>query len=477
MSQGVVCVTGATGFVGHHTVRELLNRGYHVHGTTRCPPSDPRNKHLKSLPFARERLKLFRADLTGDDAVPAFRRAFRGCEGVIHCASPFNLNSKRPYEELLVPAVEGTRAVMEAAGLEGVKRVVMTSSMAAITDEPEPGVVYDETVWNERSSLSRNPYYFSKAEAERAAWEFVETRSPRFDLVTVLPTAVMGPEPGPTINTSNAVLSRILNGELPAVIDMSWPIVDVRDVASAHVLCLETPSARGRYLVGKETVPMSEVCQVIHDMFPRLRDRLPRRDWTTGCMSSAPRTFARCTMPRGDAQFVRSNLHKPFVFSAAKVGKELGLDYLPLEVTITDALNDLLEKGAIKGFTGGAEVSAEPRAHRSLSEGHRGGLQGKTRAFTDEELGGGTPRTPRRSPAKSTSSVSSSSSSSSSSASASSASSASSLLSTTSSSTASQSTASSSSSRSRSRSRSESTSASSSQSISSSQSDVSQYEY
>ena len=132
------------------------------------------------------------------------------------------------------------------------RRVVLTSSVAAITDHAD-GHLNTESDWNTRSSLTRNPYYYSKTLAEQAAWQFVEAGKPRFDLVVINPFFVIGPSLVPGINTSHTSLIGLTNGRIPAVIALEWALVDVRDVARAHILAMENPAAAGSYIVAAET--------------------------------------------------------------------------------------------------------------------------------------------------------------------------------------------------------------------------------
>src|SRR5439155_222332 len=164
------------------------------------------------------------------------------------------LNSAPPQGGLVDPAVNGTRNVLGACQRAAtVKRVVLTSSMAAITDEPESDHVLTESDWNEKSSLERNPYYYSKTLAERAAWTFMDERNRTFDLVVINPFLVVGPSIVPGLNTSNQIFVDLLNGTYPGIVNLTWGFVDVRDVADAHVRAMETPSARGRYICAGET--------------------------------------------------------------------------------------------------------------------------------------------------------------------------------------------------------------------------------
>ncbi|MGZ3477693.1 MAG: NAD-dependent epimerase/dehydratase family protein, partial [Polyangiales bacterium] len=214
-----ILVTGANGFIASHIVELLLAKGHRVRGTVRSA-----NKEK-----ARAGLELVEAELLAEGA---FDRAAEGCDAVIHTASPYVLDAKDPQKDLVDPAVHGTRNVLSACKKsKSVKRVVVTSSMASITDEPESDHVLTEADWNVKSSLERNPYYYSKTLAEKAGWEFVEKEKPGFDLVTINPFLVIGPSLGSSINTSNQLFVDLLAGTYPGVMNLTWGFVDVRDVA------------------------------------------------------------------------------------------------------------------------------------------------------------------------------------------------------------------------------------------------------
>ncbi|MCL1593836.1 MAG: NAD-dependent epimerase/dehydratase family protein, partial [Actinomycetia bacterium] len=203
-----VAVTGASGFIGSEIVRVLLDRGHTVHGTVRNTSNEEKTGPLRTLDGANERLVLFTADLLDDDS---FDDAFAGCDIIMHVASPYVIDVDDAQRDLVDPAVRGTRAVLLAADRSGCQRVVLTSSTAAITDEPESRR-YTEADWNTLSSLTRNPYYYSKTLAERSAWDFVDAESPSFDLIVINPAGVIGPSLAPSVNTSNRITMDLLNG-------------------------------------------------------------------------------------------------------------------------------------------------------------------------------------------------------------------------------------------------------------------------
>ncbi len=168
-----ILVSGATGFIAAHTIEQLLANGNHVTGTVRNPDDTARTSHLTRMDGAAN-LTLVAADLTANDPFSAYTDV----DVILHMASPYVMNVKDAQRDLVDPAVQGTVSMLQAAARSPrVKRVVLTSSMAAVTDEPD-GRVLTEADWNTKSTLTRNPYYFSKTQAERAAWDSWNAKSP-----------------------------------------------------------------------------------------------------------------------------------------------------------------------------------------------------------------------------------------------------------------------------------------------------------
>lgn len=234
-----VLVTGASGFIASHIIAQLFASGYRVRGTVR-DPSSARHAHLRAPVGAEDRLELVTADLLEANA---FDGAVKECEYVLHTASPYQIDVADPQRDLIDPAVNGTLSVLESCmRSRSVRKVVLTSSVAAITDRAD-GHVNTEPDWNTRSSLSRNPYYFSKTLAEQTAWSFVEKEGIEFQLVVINPFYVIGPSLGPEVNTSHGFFTGFTNGSVPAILAIEWAFVDVRDVATAHVLAMERPGA------------------------------------------------------------------------------------------------------------------------------------------------------------------------------------------------------------------------------------------
>lgn len=339
----LVAVTGATGFIGSQIVQVLLDRGYSVRGTVRDPDNADKVAPLTELPGAEGRLDLVAADLM---AAAEFAGAFRGCEIVVHVASPYVLDVDDPQRDLVDPALTGTLNVLNAARDAGVRRVVLTSSLAAITDEPD-GRTYTEDDWNEKSSLERNPYHYSKTLAERAAWEFVDDEKPSFDLVVINPSGVIGPSVAAGLSTTSRVISDLLNGGVyPAIIDIAFPNVDVRDVAEAHVRAAENLSASGRYICSAELVSLEHTVDVLRtNGFSDYK--LPKIKLTSGFGTFLTRQMARF-QPPGTRSFLETNLGRAAKLDTTKIREELGMEFRDMDASIVETANDLLRWGHVK---------------------------------------------------------------------------------------------------------------------------------
>ena len=339
-----VCVTGAAGFVASWLVRELLEKGVLVRGTVRRVASAD---HLRALPGAVERLELVEADLT----VPgSFEPAVRGCAVVFHTASPYVIQVDNPQRDLVDPAVNGTLDVLRACAKAGdVSRVVLTSSMAAVTDEPDSSQVLTEADWNEKSTLQRNPYYLSKTMAERAAWTFMEREHPSFDLVAMNPFMILGPSLGPGLNVSNKIVADLVNGVYPGILSITWGIVDVRDVAHAHVRAAEVQAAQGRYLLVQEPpVSMRTMVGWLREAGYGDGTKLPSRAMDNA-FGNLLVTLNSYTQPAGVASYLRTHIGRVPRYDAGKARRDLGLTLRPTRETVLDTARDLERQGHIAG--------------------------------------------------------------------------------------------------------------------------------
>ncbi len=336
-----VLISGATGFIAGHTIEQLLRAGHEVVATVRDPDNADRVEHLRAMDGASERLTLVKADLTSPDPFSAHVDV----DVIFHMASPYLVNVKDPQRDLVDPAVRGTLSMLKAASRSSrVNRVVLTSSMAAVTDEPD-GRVLTEEDWNTESSLTRNPYYFSKAEAERAAWTFMKEHTPSFDLIAINPFLVIGPAHSRAINTSNQTFVDIINGQYPAIMALEWGFVDVRDVAAAHIAAMDAPDASGRYICASGNLSMADVVALMREKGHGTA-KLPK--WRmTGAVGTALMKAASYTQGPGIGSYLRTHLGRSPRFDNSKIRGDLKIDFRSPEESVRDTLADLSKWGHI----------------------------------------------------------------------------------------------------------------------------------
>ena len=259
-----VLVTGATGFIGLHCIKQLLDRGYSVNGTLRS--QDRQTEVVDSLErnnTPTRHLSLFEVDLNRDSG---WDSAIRDCNYVLHVASPFVLTDED--EDFFVkPAVEGVQRALKFSKKHNVKKVILTSSFAAIhetlNDRQES---FDEEDWSNPNKPGISFYAKSKTMAELAAWEFMEMENPDFSLAVINPVLVMGPSLSKDVGTSNSLVKNMINGSVPGTPKIHIGIVDVRDVASAHILAMESSGANGeRIIVSEKELWVHEVAAILRD--------------------------------------------------------------------------------------------------------------------------------------------------------------------------------------------------------------------
>jgi len=250
-----VVVTGATGFVASHVIEQLFQRGYAVHGTVRDPSNEKKTAFLRELEEKYDaKLKLFKADLLEPNP---FDLAVEGCSGFLHVASPV-IQGDMNNQKMVDSAVKGTLSALNAAQKGKVKTMIITSSVASIsrtkakryTRMEDCKYPYNESDWNDISTLDVETYAFSKVQAELATNKWLSNfDTPPFRLATVhFPTA-FGPQLSTRVTSSNTILLRTILGEFPFVVPIYFHLVDIRDVARAHIHLFEHNQARGRYIV------------------------------------------------------------------------------------------------------------------------------------------------------------------------------------------------------------------------------------
>ena len=257
-----VLVTGVSGYVGHHCALELLLQGYTVRGTLRSLSKAPNIvTSLSEFSDKAESIEFVEADLLGD---AGWEEAMKGCEYVLHVASPFIMGEPSDPNELIKPAVEGTQRVLSFAKKAGVKRVVLTSSTVAVSSDMESGIGGPKD-WADPDKVGS--YAKSKILAERAAWDFVNGQDEKdMDMVVINPGGVMGPTlTGTLTGTSVGMIHDMIQGKMPMIPDIAVGMVDVRDVAKVHVQAISVAEAAGQrfILASKEAVPMIRLAEIL----------------------------------------------------------------------------------------------------------------------------------------------------------------------------------------------------------------------
>ncbi len=340
MSSAPIAVTGASGYVGSWVVRELLARGATVHATVRDPNRADRVDHLhraaEGLPGT---LKLFAADLLDEGS---FDAAFRECTVVVHTASPFFLASKHPQRDLVDPALQGTRNVLESVNrTPTVERVVLTSSIAAVIGDnaDAPNGRADESMWNTTSSLTHNPYPYSKTVAEREAWTMHDAQS-RWRLVVINPAFVLGPSlASRNDSTSIDFVVKLLDGTRKSGMPRNGTgFVDVREVAFAHAEAALRPDANGRHILCGECTDMATAARWMAELFPG-------RPIPTRPLPDALVYIIGPLVVGWSWRYVRRNIGVPILFDNTRSRERLGVTYRPLRETLRDHGEQILRDG------------------------------------------------------------------------------------------------------------------------------------
>jgi nucleoside-diphosphate-sugar epimerase len=272
-----VLVTGGSGFVGSHCILQLLTAGHQVRTTVRSlkREGDVRAMLKEGGAEPGDRLSFVAANLENDAGWP---EAVAGCEYVLHVASPFPPTIPKHEDELIVPAREGTLRVLRAAREAGVKRVVLTSSFAAIGYGQQPQKApFNETNWTDPTGDDVRPYVKSKTLAERAAWDFIAKEGGRLELAVVNPVGVFGPVLGPDYSTSIVLVQRLMDGAMPGCPRLYFGVVDVRDVADLHIRAMTHPAAKGeRFLaVAGDFLSIRDIAKVLKSRMGASARRVP----------------------------------------------------------------------------------------------------------------------------------------------------------------------------------------------------------
>lgn len=278
-----VLLTGVSGFLGGHVALALLGAGYQVRGSVRdLAKADKVRAALAKAGADVTRLEFVALDLLKDDG---WEEAAQGCRYLVHTASPFVLAMPKDKMDLIRPAIEGTERALNAGLKAGVARIVVTSSMAAIAygHDRTHTAPFTAADWTDLEGRGVNAYTESKTRAERRAWEIMKAAGREADLVSINPSGIYGPLLDNDPGTSVGLIERLLKGGLPAAPRFIFAIIDVRDVAAAHVAALTSASAGGsRIPMGEGAVSMMEVANIMRRRFPERASKLPRfqmPDW------------------------------------------------------------------------------------------------------------------------------------------------------------------------------------------------------
>lgn len=342
-----VLVTGGNGYIASWLVKYLLEDGCNVRATVRDPSNEKKVGHLKRIAEKSPgSLTLFQADLLKDGA---FDGAMKGCELVFHTASPFVIMGiKDAQKELVDPAVKGTRNVLDAVNrTDSVKRVVLTSSVVsvygdAVDIKQTKNGIFTEEHWNTTSSVDHQPYNYSKVAAERVAWEITKKQK-RWDLVVINPGLVLGPSlTQASDSTSLSTMMQFVDGTLKmGAPKLEFGVVDVRDVAQAHIKAGFTPAASGRHLAVADSLTLFGMGKLLRKNFGS-RYHFPRREapkfmvWLAGPMSGITR------------KFVAANVGYPQKFDNSYIRKDLGLEFRPVERTLVEHFQQMIDDGVIR---------------------------------------------------------------------------------------------------------------------------------
>ena len=333
-----VMVTGASGYIASWIVKKLLEQGLTVHGTVRSLQAEYKIKHLRHLDQENPgNLELFEADLLVPES---FDAAIAGCELVFHCASPTFINiPDDPEAELVRPALEGTQNVLGAVNrTDSVKRVVLTSSVAAAYGDMRDFLekIITEDDWNETSSLDHQPYAYSKTVAEKAAWEITNTQD-RWTLVVINPAVALGPSLSKRDDFQSVqIMIHMADGMMGmGTYPLVFGVVDVRDIAEAHIQAGFTPEASGRHILASQTMSLLEIGEILRknfgDGYPFPKRELPKALlWLIAPLLGSTR------------RDVSRNYGYPLQLDNSRSIHELGIQYRPVEDTLVEHFQQIL---------------------------------------------------------------------------------------------------------------------------------------
>ena len=332
-----VLVTGATGYIGLHCVQQLLSQGYVVNGSIRSP--ERKNEVLDALKNSGtsiENLNLYVFDLTSDEG---WDEGMEGCDYLLHIASPLALEN-HTEDYFVKPAVEGAKRALKFAKKHRVKKVVLTSSVAAIFETGEEKTFYNENDWSNPDNPGISNYSKSKTLAEKAAWDFVEQESNPFELAVINPALVIGPSLSGDLGVSNKAIEMVVTGKMPVAIPIQFGFVDVRDVASAHILAMQNDSSNGeRFALAEKDLWYKDIAKILKDNGFDKAPTFAVPVWVARILANFNKQL-KVTLPFLGR--VRS------VTKTSKAKDILGWNPRPAEESILEIANQIKDMGLIK---------------------------------------------------------------------------------------------------------------------------------
>lgn len=347
-----VLVTGGSGFIGSHAILQLLAAGHQVRTTVRSlkREADVRAMLREGGAEPGDHLAFVVADLESDAGWP---QAVAGCDYVLHIASPFPPSLPKHEDELIVPAREGALRVLRAARDAGVKRVVLTSSFAAIGyGQKVQQAPFNESNWTDPTADDVQPYAKSKTLAERAAWDFIAREGGALELSVVNPVGVFGPVLGPDYSTSILLVQRLMDGAMPGCPQLNFGAVDVRDVADLHIRAMTDPAAKGeRFLaVAGDFLSIRDIARILKKRMGASARRVPTRQ--------LPNWLVRLAALRDPTvKQILPELGKPKNATSAKATRVLGWVPRSNEDAIVATAESLLRLGLLKESLNGSKHS------------------------------------------------------------------------------------------------------------------------
>jgi len=335
---GTVFVSGGSGYIAGFLIRQLIEAGWTVHTSIRDLAKEDAVR--ASLAVDNSKLKFFAADLMSD---AGWAEAMAGCSHVAHVASPLPSNAPKTDDELIIPARDGALRALKAAKAAGVKRFVMTSSMAAIAyGHGRSKTVFTEADWTDPTSPDAYAYVKSKTIAERAARDWVAAEGRDMEFVTVNPALVLGPLQSGDFSTSLEAIKKLLEGSLPGIPNLGFGVVDVRDVADMHVRCLTMPDmANERFICSGPFLMMSEVAAILREGLGPQGRKVPKRKLPDWLMRLVGRFDPVVRQVIGELGNVRDT-------DISHARTKLGWNPRPPEESILDTARDMIRLGIVK---------------------------------------------------------------------------------------------------------------------------------